>query len=501
MAAAAEETSPSVIIAGDKLSAQLVIPAGCSRAMMTAPLLKEVIRGQGVEVTDFTNQAIQELTQSTPPDDQTATIDIAFAQPPTHGTDGAIRWLVDEKNQDDADTQDGHSTGEERDKDDDQEPLSHYDRCAFVMVETGDVVGQIREATLGEDGRDVTGNTIPAKSGKDMPLQIDETLMRRADGSLIAQQDGVLYREVGKAQIRKQIEIKDYVDFSTGNLDFDGDITIGRGIRDCFIVKATGNVEVKGLIEAATLDTGKDLIANGGFAGRERGYAYVGGSLKGKYLDNVQGHIKEDLCIDREVINCELTIDGGINSPHGSIIGGLLIPTGEVNIGTLGSGAGVETNLTIGSVPRLDPFAEKLDAMVQTFTKDLEKLTEEQDLINKMSVKGRMTATDRERQTEIMFEISMVNTNLQKAQRTLDSITNEIEKRRSVNLTIHRMVNPGVRLTYGRLRHKITAEIKGPARIYLEGSDKLVYRQGDAPPCPLAQIADTQAIRPGRNAA
>jgi len=79
-------------------------------------------------------------------------------------------------------------------------------------------------------------------------------------------------------------------------------------------------------------------------------------------------------------------------------------------------------------VPGLDPFAETLDAMVQILTIDSEKLTEEQDIITKMSTKGKMTATDKELQTEIMFELSTINTNLQKAQRTLESVTGEIEK-------------------------------------------------------------------------
>ncbi len=502
MAADAQDIAPSVVIANDKLSAQLVINPGCDRAMMTAPLLKEIIRGRGVEVTDFTTQAIQDFVQSEPSSDQTITIDIACAQPPIHGTDGSIQWLIDKNDENAADSSNEPNQDKAANNNDntDQKTVSYYDQSAFTMVETGDVVARIYEAVLGQDGRDVTGGTIPAKSGKDLQLQTDETIMRKADGSLIAQQDGVLSREPGKAQIRKRIEIKDYVDFSTGNLDFDGDIFIGRGIRDCFKVQATGNVEVKGLIEAATIQTGKDLIAIGGFAGRERGHAQIGRDLKGKYLDNVQGHVKHDMCIDREVINCELIIDGGINSPHGSIIGGKITPTGEINIGTLGSGAGVETSLVIGSVPRLDPFAEKLEAMVETLTKDADKLAEEQDLINKMSVKGRMTATDRERQTEIMFELSMTNTNLQKAQRTLHSVTHEIEKRRSVNITIHRMINPGVTLVYNQLKHKITTELRGPARIYLE-NNRLVYRQGDSPSNPLSQISDVKAMHTNRIAA
>jgi uncharacterized protein len=501
MASAAQEISPTVTIASDKLSAQLVIPAGVDPAMLTGPLLKDIVRGQGIEVTDFTTQAIQSLTQNPPAGDQAVTVDIACAQPPVHGTDGSIQWLVGEEDQKNPERQDDPHTEQDTSQDADPLAVSHYDRSAYVMVETSDVIGRITPPSLCEDGRDVTGDTIPARPGKEVVLQLDETIMRRADGSLVAQQDGVLRREPGKAYISKQIEIKDYVDFSTGNLDFDGDISIGRGVRDCFTVKASGNVEVRGLIEAATIETGNDLIANGGFAGRERGYAKIGGSLRGRYLDNVQGHIKQDLCIDREVINCELTIDGGINSPHGSIIGGKIIPTGEVNIGTLGSGAGVETRLVIGSVPRLDPFVGELDAMVQTLTQDVEKLTAEQDMINKLSVKGRMTATDKERQTEIMFELSTTHTNLTKAQRTLDGVTREINGRRRVSITIQRMVNHGVVLICGQLRHKITTGFKGPARIYLEDGDRLVYRQGESPPCPLSQVADIQAIHPGKEAA
>jgi uncharacterized protein len=502
MAAAAQDISPSVVIANDKMSAQIVIHPACDRGMLTEPILKEIIRARSVEVTDFTSQALHKLLDPPPPDDQTVTVDIACAQPPIHGADGSIQWLTDKS---DANANDKNNSEDKKKPNNssntDQETVSFYDQSAYVMVETGDVIARISEAIIGQDGRDVTGATIPAKSGKEVQFQTDESIMRKADGSLIAQQDGVLNREPGKAKICKRIEIKDYVDFSTGNLEFDGDISVGRGVRDCFKVQATGSVEVKGLIEAATIETGNDLIATGGFAGRERGYANIGRDLKGKYLDNVQGHVNQDLCIDREVINCELTIDGKINSTHGSIIGGKITPTGEVNIGTLGSAAGVETTLVIGSVPRLEPFAEKLDAMVQTLSKDSEKLTEEQNLINKMSAKGRMTATDRERQTEIMFELSTTNAILQKAQRTLDSVSQEIEKRRCVNINISRMVNHGVILIYGQVRYKITTEFKGPARIFLEGKNQLVYRQGDSPSNPLSQIADTRANHPDKNAA
>jgi uncharacterized protein (DUF342 family) len=277
-------------------------------------------------------------------------------------------------------------------------------------------------------------------------------------------------------------------------------VSIGRGVRDCFLVKATGSVEVKGLIEAATIEAGLDLNALGGFAGRERGHVIIGRNLLGKYLDNVYGHVKQDLSIDREVINCELIINGDIRSPRGSIIGGRVAPTGVVEIGSLGSNAGVVTELVIGSVPALEPFAATLEGFVHTLTADKQKITDEQDLIKKLTNKNRMTATDRERQTEFMFALSNIETNLNKALRTLDSVSAEIEKRRRVDVTVHHMVHPNVTLIFEGCRYKVYNDLKGPVRFYMDGK-LFVYRQGEAPSQPVTKIADVSTVKQGKHAA
>ncbi|GAB4108172.1 MAG: FapA family protein [Phycisphaeraceae bacterium] len=489
------DISPYVVIADDKMSARLVIPAGCDLSAYDEQTLLGLIRGEGVEVSDFTTQAVREFLAkalSEPADGEATdaagdiTFDIAHGQLPVNGGDGRVEWLVDAP-------KDAQAPSE-------NDSVSFYDRCAFVMVHAGNVIGKVHAATLGQDGRDVTGATLPAKSGKDPVLKIDESILKKADGSLVAQQDGVLYREPGKAQIRKRIEIREYVDFSTGNIDFDGDISIARGVRDCFVVKATGNVEVKGLIEAATIETGKDLYALGGFAGRERGHAKIGGTLFGKYLDNVQGHVKQDLCVDREVINCELVIDGEINMPRGSIIGGCITPTGKVEIGCLGSSGAVVTELVIGTVPTLQPFADKLENIIDKLTHDRDKLVEERDLIDKMSGKGRMTATDKERQTEIMFELSSIESSLNKAQRTFDNVQQKIAERRQVDITVHQQVHPGVTFILDGCRYKVYDDLKGPIRFFIKGKG-FVCQQGNAEPKPVNAVTDVTMMKSRKNAA
>lgn len=483
--------SPSVIIAADKSSAKLRIPAQYDRAMLTEQLLLSLVAGEGIEVSKRTSTAIKALAQNSPPIDEDVTIDIATATPPIHGIDGYITWAVDEKMQ---------SGDTASDSDLSESNVSHYERCHFDMVEVGEAIGRVHPPESAQDGRDVTGNTIPAKAGVTPKLVIDESIMQKADGTLIALQEGVLYRESGKARIRKHIQIDKFVDFSTGNLDFDGDITIEKGVRDCFVVKATGNVEVKGLIEAATIEAGKDLFASGGFAGREQGHVRTGGNLVGKYLDNVHGYVKQCLCIDREIICCHLMIEGQINSPNGSIIGGRIVPTGEVHVGTLGSGAGVVTELVIGTVPTLEPYAKTLVEITEQLAADADKLNEEKGIIDKNSAKGRMTATDKERQTELMFELSTINASLLKAQRTLDLVEQTINQRRRVDVTVNKEVNHGVTIMLNERSYRITEKVTGPVHFFMEGKT-FVYHKGNDPARPVESIAEVKAVLPGKEAA
>lgn len=120
-----------------------------------------------------------------------------------------------------------------------------------------------------------------------------------------------------------------------------------KGVRDRFIVEATGNVIVDGLVEAATIKCAGHLAVRGGFAGRERGFAEVGKDMTGKYLDNVQGEVKGELRIDREIVNSELTVVGTLRSPNVTIMGGKITCHGEAEVAALGSPSGVPTQIVM----------------------------------------------------------------------------------------------------------------------------------------------------------
>jgi len=480
MGKTAEQSSIRVNVSSDKKRADIIIPPDFDRNILCPDYCEEILRQAGVEITDKIRKRIKNMVAKTKQteSEHPIKVTIAKATPAKNGQDGRVEWKVDEE-------------VPEEQKEEDQ--LSFYDQSAFIMVETGQILGIIHPPTAGEDGRDVLGCTIAAKDGKEAKLRLDESILIDASGNLIAQQEGVLKRSIDSAAVQKCIEIKEYVDFSTGNIDFDGDVIVGEGVRDCFIVKATGDVEVRGLIEAATVETGGNLRAAGGFAGRERGIVQIGGSLFGRYLDNVHGEIQHDLVVDREIINCELLIHGNIESEHGSLIGGKMTVTGHVIISTIGSGAGVPTELIIGTVPRLEPLAVDLSKLIEHSTSRRNVLMEDQQTLNKLAEAGRMTGPDKERQTEIMFEMEELNSILAKAEPTYQNLVDKINQQRTIDVYVHRKLFSGTMFTLGDQRFKMNNELRGPVRI-VKKLGTLYYERSGADPIMLSDVADIQPV-------
>ncbi len=473
MATITQDNTIRVQVAPDKMSAEMIIPAGFDFAVATDGFIEALLRQAGLDITEAVQDAVNALLQAPPEHPQTVRGVIAHGTPPQHGEDGRVDWLVDQ-----------------HPDEDDNRPASHYDRTAFIMVKPGQVIGRLHRPTIGTDGRDVCGRTLAARDGKDCRLKLDETILRKANGDLVAQAEGLLHRDRDAACIRNFLEVSDNVDFSTGNIDFRGDIAIRNDVKDCFVVRATGHVEVHGMIEAATIECGGDLIARGGFAGREQGRASVGGSLRGKYLDNIHAEARGDLCIDREVINCRLVIHGRIDSPAGSIIGGQTVVTGAAHIAALGSPAGVPTELVVGTVPRLEPFADELARLADDLRRQHDALAEEQDRINKLSGKKRMTAVDKERQTEIAFELMQVGPALRKAEATLANLQALIERERTVDVRVERRLHNGVVFVFAGNHYRIQREVRGPVRIARGDRGEAVFEHPDGTGGLLAQIAD-----------
>ena len=487
MASSGDSVLPLVDIDADGSQAQLIIPPRCPADSVKAELWLGVLTEAQVELTEPVVNAVNGLIENYEESPHEQRRIVARATRPQEGKDGRLEWLVKSAHQ--------QASDESEDEDDGQrQPSSesHYERCAYIMVKTGDEVAKITDPTAGMAGRDVRGETIAAKPGKAIDLKHDESIARVANGILVAQQEGVLWRSADKVTINNVIIVDEYVDFSTGNIDFNGDVIVRNGVRDCFVIKADGNVEVTGLIEAATIECRGNLITLGGFAGREVGTAMVGGDLIGRYLDNINGKVEGNLCVEKEVINCNFQIEGDIRSPRGAIIGGRFVVSGAVEVGTLGSLAEVVTEVVIGIVPNLEPYLVELQSLVDKANAERKKMAAEQQTLNRYA--DRLSASDQKRQTQITFQMQALQEAQDKTQAVYNALAREIDAQRTIDVRVNSIIYAGVILNICGRVYQINNDVKGPLQIQLDQNGEMIYRKDSSPPVALTQIASVQVM-------
>jgi len=453
-----------VELSPDKQRAWLEIPARLPRNQVTEARCKEALVEAGVRYTSEVARRLQQVLSELPPTGEAVEVTLATGIAAVDGQDGALTWFVSEPEQVDEDT-------------------SFYERCAYVLVGEGQVIGQIEPETEGEAGLDVMGNAVQPTPGRPPQIRLDETIHQDEDNRLIAQVGGKLVRQCERAYITQELEIADSVDFSTGNLDFAGNILVNNAVRDRFRVQASGHIEVRGLIETASIEAGRDLVARGGVAGRRRGELTVGEDLIARHLNRAQADIGGDLYFEREVIDSLLSVTGKVEARSGTLLGGILVAGGSVEVKVAGSDAGTATELVLGVPPRLRQTLHQthmLRNQAELKLAELDSLQEEQDRPQALG------APPSSRQKQKRQEYEQQIDKLTEARR---SLLTAFERDREIHVTVLHKLHQGVILTSPEGQWQVTKDLTGPIHLVANESGQLTFRQGDSGPRPVSRIA------------
>ena len=229
-----------------------------------------------------------------------------------------------------------------------------YASISFIQnVEEGDVICRIIEPTPGEDGKTVLGQELPARVGRAAAVPKGRNTALTDDGTaLVATKTGHVEFSGRTFQVKPVMEIEGNVDYSTGHINFLGDVHVHGDVCTGFTVRAMGNITVDGVVEAASVEAGGDLIMVKGAQGDNRAVLRAGHSIFAKYLENCCLYAMEDLHADC-VINCDVYCDGlvEVRSGRGTIIGGSIRAAHEVSAGVLGARSECRTDVVLGGLP------------------------------------------------------------------------------------------------------------------------------------------------------
>ena len=187
----------------------------------------------------------------------------------------------------------------------------------------------------------------PAKVPKGVNTVVTEDGLR-----LVATMDGHLEFTNQCFQVRPVLVVKGDVDYEFGNIQFTGDVHIQGDVRENFSVSATGSVSIDGLVEAATVEAGTDVLITRGVVGDNRALIRSGGCVRVKYLENCVVYAKDGVYADC-IMNSQIFSDSVIEvcTGRGSVIGGAMTAAQTIRAKMIGAESGRRTDLTLGTYP------------------------------------------------------------------------------------------------------------------------------------------------------
>ena len=223
----------------------------------------------------------------------------------------------------------------------------------FQNVEEGETICQIIPSLKGTPGMTVLGREVPAKDGKPAAPPKGRNTELSEDGTqLVASRAGHVEFSGRCFEVKPVLEIPGDVDFSTGNINFLGDVHIAGDVTSGFSVQAMGNIVVDGLVEAAHVEAGGDVVVAKGVVGNSQALVLAKRNVYAKYLENCRVHARETLQADC-LVNCDVFCNGvvEVRSGRGSIIGGTVRAAQAVNASVVGSRSERVTAIELGGMP------------------------------------------------------------------------------------------------------------------------------------------------------
>ena len=318
----------------------------------------------------------------------------------------------------------------------------------FQSVEKGGVICEAIQPIQGDPGRTVQNQEIPVKERKAVPLSRGRNTEISQDGTkLLASQAGHVEFSGKAFHVKSVLEIAEDVDYSTGNINYTGDVHIHGNVSSGFSVRAVGNITVDGVVKAGNIEAGGDLIVAKGIVGNSQSVVRADRNVYAKYLENSNVHARQNLQAD-SIVNSDVYCDGDIEvrSGRGIIVGGRIRAARKVNAKIVGSKYESQTSIFLGGEPCVEYDRQVLVESIEKGEKELERLERCPDSPSKI-----------DRIKNLGFELSIDRVKLEQMDEEIQHFDEEVKSHGGCRLTCD-LAYPGITLNISDVMLKLKHE-------------------------------------------
>jgi len=215
--------------------------------------------------------------------------------------------------------------------------------------------------TLGRAGKNVCGEELPYKQGRDIDIVVGEgTKLSAKDANLLlADRTGLPLEIEHGMKVDDVLSLKN-VDVSNGHVDFAGSVLISGNVGEGMKVNASGDVHINGFAESADISAGGDVVIGKGVIGHrlaEGASNYsctvtAAGALHATFVQ--YSHLKagKDVTVTSQLLHSKVECDGKLlvsdaSGLRGTLVGGSVNAGSSITAVVLGATAGTATDLRI----------------------------------------------------------------------------------------------------------------------------------------------------------
>lgn len=304
---------------------------------------------------------------------------VAAGKPPIAGEDGYIKWYFETESK------------KIEIEIDDQGNVDYHKILKINTVNANEMIGEKIDPVSGVDGFNVFNEPIKAKAPKTAKMVKGKNVEITADGyffqSLISGQL-IIKNEV--PSVMPLFEVKGDVDYSTGNIEFNGSVIVHGTVLDGFSVKSEGNIEIKKTVNAAILEAKGNVILAGGFIGKESGSIKAGGKIGAKFIQGGVIYSDDEVIVENNIMHSNVTSGRQVvvKGRKAAIVGGRIFASEYVEAQTIGAPAGTKTQIDVGVDILKEQEIVRIDSEISQTADYIQKIMISIDTLNNLKFKN-----------------------------------------------------------------------------------------------------------------
>lgn len=360
---------------------------------------------------------------------------------------------------------------------DDKGNVDYHDLGLIYNVKKGTLLAERIPAIEGEPGTNVMGNQIPPKKPKELRLPRGKnTVADNEERFLYAATDGHVTIMDNKVVVDPVLHINGNIDYSTGDIDFIGNILISGMVNSGFKVKAEGDIEINGFIEGADVTATGSIVVKGGIAGGLKSLVKAGENIYARFVENSRVEAGKDVIVKDAIMQSFVKAGGSVrvSDRKALIVGGCIQAFQEVESKVLGSQLATQTIVEVGINPLFRAEYQNLVKQKTEKKKLFDNLSNNLQIFQRSGVSpDNLSENKRRTLLKMLEDFKKLRQEMAEIEERIIYLEEEFEKGSMARVKVLETVYPGVRISIGQSMYIVNDIVKFAAFVSDQGEVKL----------------------------